>query len=367
MLIGYLSPTDPFTDRKAWSGTYYNTREALEKVGHQVEWVDYKIDTLTDKVLSKVYRLLYGHGSYTHSRLASKLRVKSIKKDLSKYDVLFVPGQVDIVAGLETDTPIIYYTDGTVPLMVNYYWFGFTQRAIKEAKLIEQQAINNASYVWLSSQWAANSVIDDYHANPEKVAVFPFVVGNDANKTKVSKYDGHTLRAIFSGVDWERKGGQIAVDAFENLNQRGINAELFISGIKNLPDKVKTKKFVHNMGFLNKNNPNELKKYLQTWEHSNLLILPTRAECSAIVFCEAAAYGAPVITTETGGNGTYVLNDVNGQRLPLSAVGSDYADVIIEWLQKDKLVRFSNGAHEMYLKNNSWDAWGKHFNEIVEN
>ena len=83
---------------------------------------------------------------------------------MSKYDVLLVPGQVDIVAGLKTDTSIIYYTDGTVPLMVNYYWFGFTKKAIKEAELVEQRAIDNASYVWLSSKWAADSVIKDYHA-----------------------------------------------------------------------------------------------------------------------------------------------------------------------------------------------------------
>lgn len=34
MLIGYISPTNPFEDRKAWSGTYFNTRKALEKAGH---------------------------------------------------------------------------------------------------------------------------------------------------------------------------------------------------------------------------------------------------------------------------------------------------------------------------------------------
>lgn len=25
MTIGYLSPTNPFTDRKGWSGTYFST------------------------------------------------------------------------------------------------------------------------------------------------------------------------------------------------------------------------------------------------------------------------------------------------------------------------------------------------------
>lgn len=367
MLIGYLSPMNPFKDRKAWSGTYFNTRKALEKAGHQVEWVSYRNGSLMDKLCSKAYRLVYGHGSYTHSRLASKLRVRSIKQDLSKYDLLFVPGQVDIVAGLNTSTPIIYYTDGTVPLMIGYYWFGFSNRAVKEAIAIEQKAINNASYVWLSSQWAADSVINDYHAESKKVSVFPFGAALDDDKiVQPSQYDGQVLKIMFSGVDWVRKGGQIAVDAVESLNKRGINSELLICGIDALPNNLKNKAFIKNKGFLNKNNPEDLKKYLEAWQQANLLILPTRAECSAIVFSEAAAYGIPVITTDTGGIGTYVLNDVNGERLPLSANGKDYADVIEKWVKDKKLEKYSKGAKELYIKNISWDAWGKHFNEMFK-
>lgn len=33
MNIGYFSPTNPFVDKKSWSGTYYSTREALELAG----------------------------------------------------------------------------------------------------------------------------------------------------------------------------------------------------------------------------------------------------------------------------------------------------------------------------------------------
>lgn len=40
--IGYISPTDPYSDKNSWSGTYYSTREALEKTGNIVEWIKYK-------------------------------------------------------------------------------------------------------------------------------------------------------------------------------------------------------------------------------------------------------------------------------------------------------------------------------------
>lgn len=37
MKIGYLSPTNPFEDRRGWSGTYYNICQALMAAGHWIE------------------------------------------------------------------------------------------------------------------------------------------------------------------------------------------------------------------------------------------------------------------------------------------------------------------------------------------
>ena len=42
----------------------------------------------------------------------------------------------------------------------------------------------------------------------------------------------------------------------------------------------------------------------QLWrlfEEASFFILPSRAECFGVVFCEAAAYGLPTIATNTGG------------------------------------------------------------------
>lgn len=369
MLIGYISPTNPFEDRKAWSGTYFNTRKALEKAGHQVEWIPYKNGGIMDKIFRKGYRLFYGNGSYVHSSAASWLHTKSIKEDLEKYDLLFIPGQVDIVAGLKNvTTPIIYYTDGTVPLMIDYYWFNFSKRAIKEAVAIEKKAMCNAHYNWFASQWAAQSAINDYDIAPKNVDVFPFGPGiEDKNINKLHSHFNRKLKLIFSGVDWKRKGGQIAVNAAEELNNRGISTELIMCGINELPKSVSNKPFIKNMGFLNKNIPGDFDKYQKIWRQADILILPTRAECAGIVFSEAAEYGVPVITTDTGGVGTYVKNNFNGKRLPLSANGNDYADEIECWINNNDISRLSSGASQIYTEEISWTAWKNHFNKTIGN
>ena len=105
MKIGYISPTNPFIDKKSWSGTYYSTREALELAGHTVEWIQYDNKNLFLRIYNKIiYKLIYGNGSVTHSRLSGWLKVKTIREKLENYDIIFIPGQVDIVANLKTKT-----------------------------------------------------------------------------------------------------------------------------------------------------------------------------------------------------------------------------------------------------------------------
>lgn len=372
MKIGYISPADPFVDKKGWSGTYYGICKALETSGHHVEWIPYKNSRFINKVLSKVYRIFFGKGSYYHSRLISNYHKVSINNhDLNKYDLIFVPAQVDIVAGLITNVPIVYYTDGTVPVMLNYYWFGFNEKAIKEAKIVEKKALDNATLNIFASHWAANSAINDYKVSSKKVDVLPFGANIDDSliNYKEKDYNSHEneLNLLFSGVNWERKGGNIAVDAIRELNNRGIKATLYICGIKqnDLPEDIVGLNYIKNVGFLNKNNESELREYLKIWEQTDIFILPTKAECFGIVFNEANAYGIPILTTDTGGISDCVINGENGQRLPLDARGSEYADIIQKWIENHELDRLSKNARKIYLSKNNWNAWGEKFNALA--
>lgn len=371
MTIGYLSPTNPFTDRKGWSGTYFSTRQAIEDAGFKVEWVPseetgtfFKIE---HRVLKMIHRLIYGKGIFDNSTMSSKLRVRyANKQNLDKYDLIFIPGQSDVVARLHTKTPIIRYSDATVARMIDYYWFNWSKKSIDDANNVEQMAIDNSAVNLLSSQWAASSVINDYHASKDRVFVLPFGANIDDSKiVQAQVYQSGRLNVLFTGVDWERKGGQIAVDTVKKLRSDGVDAHLYICGIRNLAHEVTELDFVENLGFLNKNKPEEYQKYLDVWSNSHLLLLPTRAECSAIVFNEASAYGVPILSTDTGGISDYVLNDINGWRMPLSAGGDVYATKIKEWIEHDEFARLSAGASDLYQTRNSWKAWGESFKKIV--
>lgn len=44
--IGYVTAADPFHDRKAWSGTIYKVREAIENAGFNVFWIPVRLSFL---------------------------------------------------------------------------------------------------------------------------------------------------------------------------------------------------------------------------------------------------------------------------------------------------------------------------------
>lgn len=312
MKIGYLSPTNPFEDRRGWSGTYYNICQALMAAGHEVEWIPYQTNGMRQKILGIIFKLVhFGKGNSIYWKKIGKIRVGSIKKELNNYDLIFVPAQSEVLAWIKTDTPIIYYSDATIPLMVDYYWHNFSKKSIELAEKTEKKALDNTSLKIYSSNWAANSAV-------------------------------------------------------EKLVKDGYPAKLYICGIRNLDNKFLDYDFVINKGFLDKNNSNELEEYISLWKKADLFILPTQAECSAIVYSEASGFGVPIISTETGGISDYVINGVNGYRMRLSDDGDSYASKIEYLIDNDELKKLSYGALKLYKESTSWRAWGEQFNNLVK-
>ncbi len=371
--VGYVSPVDPNTDRMTWSGTFYNTFHAIQNAGVEVRWIPSASPQLLYKGMTKgaslIYKLKYGKGYPAFSKLMSSTHNLFVNKKLIKgCDLLFVPGQADIVAGLNCDTPIIYYSDATFKKMINYYWFDFSSKAIQEGNRIERLAIEKATYNFRSSHWAAQSTIHDYGADEKNTYVYPF--GADVPKNikgaAIPDYKQNKLKLLFSGKDWNRKGGDLAVDAAEYLNTIGIKTELYIVGIKQLPPKVKNKNFIRLIGYIDKNSSEDYKRYLNLYYKCNALILPTRAECSALVFSEANAFGMPIFSTDTGGVGDYVLNGRNGYRLPLKATGVDFGKCIEKVWKEKKFRQLSLGSKKIYEESTSWQAWTTHFKKFIE-
>lgn len=367
--IGWYSPDD----KKALSGTPHKISELLESLGCDISWI--KITRsfkyrLFEKVARGLNRIL---GSImidcTHSVIGAKYQSETIDMvNIQQCDVIFAPVCCEALYTLKTDKPIIYLSDATFGIMVDYYFKGLSNYAINQGNQVEQKAMDTATEIIVSSQWAANSAINDYHQDPSKVHVIEFGANID-DKDIIEKkfvYEGH-LHLLFLGVDWKRKGGQIAVDACKWLNENGVPATLHIVGIRELDDSIKQLSYIDYVGFLNKNLPEQYNRLVKVIKQCHCMLLPTLAECSAIAFCESSANGLPVFSHLTGGVGNYIYDGRNGYLLPLGSTGADFGAKIKACLESGELEKMSVTARDVYREKLNWNVWAQKVEVIIRN
>lgn len=374
--IGYISPTNPFTDRKAWSGLTYKVRESIERAGYDIIWIPYK--TVSPGIrfwnlILKIYCFLFAHGKRfllgENFPMTAKILASTIQKneDFEKCDYLFFPGGAQIAKYIKTDKPYIYYSGATVPIMIDYYWDNICPLSKKIATKLDKEASLNAAINLKASKWAYNSLINDYGCNPKKCHIIEYGPAMDTSDIlPIEPYKEGTLNIFFSGVDWERKNGDIAVKTVELLYNKGYDVHLYIAGIRNLPEYCKKLDFVTHVGFLNKNTKEGYEKYMNLYRKCHLLLVPTKAECAGVVFCEASAFGMPSYTYDTGGTTNYVREGINGRTISLNEGAERFAELITEDLKKGNLQRFHDGALKINQDFLSWEAWAEYFKNIMK-
>ena len=365
--IAYVTETDP-RDKRSWSGTHYYIAQALEKYSGEVVFLGPLRDRYRFfwRVVNKVSQLfLKKRYMYTHRIQLSKNYGKQLRKKLSQnnFNIIFSPASSAAIAFLESSLPIVYLSDATFLKMINYYpdFSGLLAKSARDGNLIEMNAIEKSAALVYSSEWAAESAKNDYGAEESKVFVVPFGAnfGRIPSRNLVlSKKRSDMCRLLFVGREWVRKGGNIAFETLLKLLDMGIKTELTICGC--VPPRDIVHKNMTVIPFLNKNNKEDAIRLEKLYLDSDFFILPTRAECFGISFCEANSYAIPVITTKTGGLRTVVKDGINGYLLPLSSEGEDYARIILEiYSDEQRYYKLRETSREEYDKRLNWDAWGK--------
>lgn len=373
MKIGFAARWNPL-DKKSWSGTSYYTYQQLKKYG-DVEIFQYKLPKLlqewltTQKSINR--RWFKKQTAVEFLNIYAKYFSKQLTKDLKKrpVDVLFVSASSQMLAYVETSIPIIYMTDATFQQLQGYYpsFSNLTSYNIRQGIELDKKAFEKASHCMLASEWNKNSASNDYGIDAAKISVIPCGANLDSipSSNDLKQGGSENCNLLFLGVEWERKGGNIALETFYALKQKGLKPQLHIIGCVP-PHDVNGEDGITVIPFLDKKKEDDFKRLHEIFLQTDFLLLPTRAECAGVVFSEASAYGIPSITTDTGGVTTYVKDGVNGFALPLQAGGELYAEKIAHLLS-DKWAgqNLKLSSRRYYEEKLNWELWGKQFNEIA--
>jgi glycosyltransferase involved in cell wall biosynthesis len=155
------------------------------------------------------------------------------------------------------------------------------------------------------SQWAKDSLVADYGARADAIEVYPpgadlelFPFGREP---RVAAH-GRPLRLLFVGGDLKRKGGDVLAQLVAGpLSGR---CELDLVTGADVPSAPGVR--VHrNVG------PNS-SELLALYRAADVFVLPTNADCLAVVLGEAMAAGLPIITTPVGAHGEAVVDGETG-------------------------------------------------------
>lgn len=381
MKVLFISTSATFDDRKAWSGTVYQAFKGLERAGFDVDYLsamrDYR-QTFMDKLICTYWiripkrfgkSIRMDEAFYTVSVFKQTLA----KFDYSPYDIIFIPTHIAIVNALPKNikAKVVHLVDATVDSLFDYYtefsnlWF----HNYWEAHKLGKRAFRRSDLIIASSDWCRQNAINQYGVDPDRICVVEFGANIDAKDIPVIEkhYSPvRSLRVYWSGVNWERKGGDVALECCHELIQRGHQVEFHITGMKSLPRQITDLPWVHDHGFLNKNNPEEYKRLIEIMGEQDIFVFPSRAECSSIALCEANAFGLPCFVYDTGGTANYVESGKNGYMLPLSATGKNFAEKIIDCIENRTLDQLSLNARAKYETDLNWEVWSKRVKKAID-
>lgn len=340
--LGFVTPHNPF-DAGAFSGTAARAFQALRRhPGIELH-------------------LMGPHRAET--RIARLLRRRAFRAGADSFDLApSATAGLDVILGLVASElldrlrpdapPVLHLTDATPSYLNEGYGFDLSPAVFaREARVAARAATCIYSSAAVARRAPADLGLPDLAPR-----VLPFGLNNAAASDLVKSPPGPRIELLFVGLDWTRKGGDIAVAALEELRRAGRDARLTLVG--GVPDGLERAKGIEVAEHLDQNDPRDASRLAKFYTRAHLLILPTRGDCTPMVLGEALSYGTPVVATDVGGIAESIGGPGLGMLMPLEAGASEWAMAIDELTCDPTLwAMMSDAARDRAGGALTWDAW----------
>jgi glycosyltransferase involved in cell wall biosynthesis len=338
--LGFLSPHNPH-DRSAFSGTAHFAAQAL-----------YDHPGISLHIL----------GPHTPPRRMDRLlRRKARPVRADEIDVigldailgLVASPLLDRIAQLHPGLPLLHVTDATPSFLREAYGWGIPS-AVEH---LETRVAAQADITVYSSGTMARRAPADLGLPTLAPAAIPFGINFETRPRNCpEKPPLDKINLLFVGLDWARKGGDVAVAALDQILASGREADLTIVG--RCPERHRRHPNIRNVGFLNKARARDRACLVRLYREAHLLVLPSRGDCTPMVVAEAMAHGSPVLATDTGGIAAQIGGPGAGRVLPVHAPPSLWAETILELTaDRDAYAMMAETAFDRAFDVFNWHEW----------
>lgn len=280
----------------------------------------------------------------------ARSRVAGRLLDRHAPDALVVQLHTLVSPGVDPEARrFVLHTDNTYRLSQRGWprWAPLHGRLGRERLAQEGSVFRAAAYLFPRSEWLRRSMIEDYGCDPSKVVV----VGGGANLVAAAlpatrRWDGRA--ALFVGLDFERKGGHVLLEAWRDVRRALPDARLSIATSDPPPGRLP--EGVSWLGHIRDRSVLEA-----LYRDSSVFVMPSLFEPWGHVFYEAMGNGLPCVAARACAMPEIVRDGVDGRLVPPGDVPA-LADAMVALLDDPSLAeRMGRAAHAHTVGGRGWD------------
>jgi glycosyltransferase involved in cell wall biosynthesis len=246
-------------------------------------------------------------------------------------------------------------------------WVTTLELPCEEPLRVEHLARPQCKKIYCLSSWVMDCQKKFLEGSPYRELILPKLeLLHPSQKLHLTESDlinkdfTKTLRFIFVGRDFFRKGGYECVKAFAEIISQGFDAELIVVSqltTYDYPNPAPKENLEHAIKLI-EDSQGTIKLYseisnaevLELISNSHVGLLPTYNDSYGYSVLEFFSYGCPVITTSV-----LALSEINhqdrGWLIDMPLFETEYPIKIIERDSPDKVKRVSNLLTELLIKN----------------
>lgn len=358
------------TDVHEWSGLNFHIADALERAGADVVRVGplrahwspvMKVRQRWYDATGRVYHAIYDPASL---RALGEQARAALPRDA---DAIVAVTSLMAAALGPLERPLVSWDDANPWALADYYpeFRAMPRVSRRQSLAMGHRALRAARLALYASDWAADHARAAEPGRASEIAVVPFGANLAATPEGVQVRRAVAGRAaerchlLWVGVDWHRKGGALTLEIARNIAEAGVPVALTLAGC-DPPPEVSLPEWVTKEGFLSKRSPQGARRLEALFQATHFFVMPSRAEAYGLVYCEAAAYGIPVVATRTGGVPTIVADGVTGVLESPQAGAEVYARRILAlWQDPVRYRAMALAARARFERLLNWDVAGR--------
>ena len=355
--IAICSDRDAPEDRGSWSGTPANLIEALRRQGVEVIPIG-PLGSLPRWLLQRWAGVTSRFGARTNwevEPVALRYMGRCLVRALAgrQVDAVITMGWYPIIpAGAGSVPPIYYYGDAPMAKRLDHspFWSNISRRTRRRAVAVEREALQTVAGAFMSSRWAVDGLVESGVIERGRVGQVPFGANVQDPGPIARPRPTTSIRLLSVGVQWKRKGLDIAVLTADRLRERGVACTLDVVGT-DPPDSSWDRPWVNYHGFVDTGSADGRALLAGLYRDADLFLLPTQYDPFCIVLSEAHAYSLPVVVTAVNGITERIVDQ--GILVDPGATVDQFADAVVEACERYDAL--SAAARVVYQQEANWD------------